>query len=277
MSLGSALSGGGIGLVAGGGLGATVGGLLGGLNGGGGGGGQQPTPQNQYSFGYKPGDTGQTYSGTGTRDFASWMSSAGYATPTSQAQEDYLRHQYAGYQTQQTGNKTIGDWQNQQNDYASNLSANYMKSATPAIQQDYADALKKQQLQAASSGQLGGSASLYQQGQLSTAEQGQLAQAQYQAQMMQVQQQQQDSQTAQQWRMSLAGSTPFAGQAAGVYQSSQGALGSAAMQSGQQSLAGLQAAQQTQDYWSQIYGSQLGNLGQGLSQYGQMQSYGGYY
>ena len=174
-----------------------------------------------------------------------------------------LQQQYKQYTNREQNLAGINQWEQSRNPYYSSLYEGMNKAQEGGIEQSYSDSMKRLQLQHAGRGTMGGSQNVYNQGQLGAAKALQIGQARQQSQNYVQGLRQQDQGRAQQMRLAQYEGNPYADQYAQALAQSNQLQGGMYAPYAQGQIANAQANQQHQNNMSQLYGQQLGLVGQG--------------
>lgn len=182
-------------------------------------------------------------------------------------QFELAQAQYGSDQNRSNNLASIQQWQQSRNPYYASLYQQMTGDSNKALQQQYGDSLKQSQLQHAQRGTTGGSQAAYNQSQLNTrlaTEQGKAAQGaqNYVQGIRQNDQQQAQTMAQQQFAPDPYLQAMYQSQITAAGQGSDDYKGIAAMQ-----LAQTQNQQQYQNSMSQIFGGQIGTVGQGAQAY----------
>ena len=174
-----------------------------------------------------------------------------------------LQQQYKQYTNREQNLAGINQWEQSRNPYYSSLYEGMNKAQEGGIEQSYSDSMKRMQLQHAGRGTMGGSQNAYNSGQIGAAKALQIAQARQQSQNYVQGLRQQDQGRAQQLRLAQYEGNPYADQYAHALAQSNQLQGGMYAPYAQGQIANAQADQQYQNNMSQLYGQQLGLVGQG--------------
>jgi hypothetical protein len=177
--------------------------------------------------------------------------------------DDLAKQQYKQYVNREQNLAGINQWEQSRNPYYASLYEGMNKAQEGGIEQSYSDSMKRMQLQHAGRGTMGGSQNAYNSGQIGAAKALQIAQARQQSQNYVQGLRQQDQGRAQQLRLAQYEGNPYADQYAQALAASNQLQGGMYAPMAQSQIAGNQANQQYQNDVSQIWGQQIGLLGQG--------------
>lgn len=174
-----------------------------------------------------------------------------------------LQSQYADAVNREKNLNSINQAEQARNPYYSSLYESMNNAQQGGIDQSYADSMKRMQLQHAGRGTLGGSQQVYNAGQIGAAKALQMAQARQQSQNYVQGLRQQDQGRFAQLRQNVYAGNPYQQQYAQGLSASNSLAGGMYAPYAQGQIANAQANQQYQNDMSQIYGQQIGLLGQG--------------
>jgi hypothetical protein len=198
---------------------------------------------------------------------------SGYGATSNELGSDGAKRQleggYQNYLTQQKTGREADAFLGARESWYPELQKSYMSAVQPGIQDSFQQASKQQSLRDIAKGTQGGSAGWLNQAKLMQAYQTQLGQAQQQAAGMADQQKSQDMMGAHQMKIG-ATNNPYNNYGVNAQVSAMGAQGQGAGMMGQMDLQSLQNQQNIQNMWSQLYGQQLGTIGNGIGLAGRM-------
>jgi hypothetical protein len=169
--------------------------------------------------------------------------------------------QYASDQNRNKNLSNVSAWEQSRNPYYASLYQQMQGDQNKQSQQSYADSLKRMQLQSAARGTLGGSQSEYNKSLLNSQLAQQQAQNAQQAQNYVQGLRQNDQQQAQQLRQQAYAPDPYIQKYYESLLQQQGNQSQAYKNQAAMQMQALQDQQAYQNNMSQIYGGQIGTLG----------------